>query len=345
MTVDAVRAGLRAWRRSSWTSSTAPPGAPRRLPAPRPPARRLRARVRCRGGRARRIGSPPMILAIDQGTTGTTCLVFDEQARLRRARLPRVHAALPAARAGWSTTRPRSGRCRARSRDEALDGRRRRAPATSARSASPTSARRSSPGTSAPASRCTARSSGRTAARPRAATSCARRASRSWCASAPGLVIDPYFSGHEDRVAAARTSTGLRERARAGRRALRDDRRLARLQAHRPRGDRLLERVAHDAVRHPRAALGRRAVRRCSACRRRRCPRRSPSAQVLGETDPDAFFGAARAARRHGRRPAGGAVRAGLPSSPGLGKNTYGTGSFVLQNAGRAAAAGRAPGC
>ena len=74
----------------------------RRLPAPRPPAADfLRVYV------SRRLGSgrfAPMILAIDQGTTGTTCLVFDEQARLRRPRLPRVHAALPAARAGWSTT-------------------------------------------------------------------------------------------------------------------------------------------------------------------------------------------------------------------------------------------------
>jgi hypothetical protein len=38
---------------------------------------------------------------------------------------------------------------------------------------------------------------------------------------------------------------------------------------------------------------------------------------------------ACRSARRHGRRPAGGAVRPGLPR-PGLAKNTYGTGCFLL---------------
>ena len=41
-----------------------------------------------------------MLLAIDQGTTGTTCLVFDLRGRAARARLPRVHPALPAAGLG-----------------------------------------------------------------------------------------------------------------------------------------------------------------------------------------------------------------------------------------------------
>ena len=54
--------------------------------------------------------APAVILAIDQGTTGTTCLVFDDEGAGRRPRLRRVRAALPAARAGSSTTPPRSGR-------------------------------------------------------------------------------------------------------------------------------------------------------------------------------------------------------------------------------------------
>ena len=42
-------------------------------------------------------------------------------------------------------------------------------------------------------------------------------------------------------------------------------------------------------------------------------PEAAPSASVLGETDPDAFLGARVPRRRHGGRPAGGAVRPGLP--------------------------------
>src|SRR5262249_61129912 len=39
------------------------------------------AAERSRGGRSRRLAGE-MILAIDQGTTGTTCLVFDDRAEL-----------------------------------------------------------------------------------------------------------------------------------------------------------------------------------------------------------------------------------------------------------------------
>ena len=134
-----------------------------------------------------------MILAIDQGTTGTTCLVFDEQARLRSRAYREFTQHFP--RPGWvehdadeiwevaravahealgSAGIPRAGRCPP--------------------SGSPTSARPSSPGTNEPARPCTTRSCGRTAARPSAATSCARRGSR-LVRERTGLVIDPYFSG------------------------------------------------------------------------------------------------------------------------------------------------------
>ena len=56
-----------------------------------------------------------MILAIDQGTTGTTCLVFDERGRADRPRLPRVRAALPAARLGRARRRRDLGGDAARS--------------------------------------------------------------------------------------------------------------------------------------------------------------------------------------------------------------------------------------
>ena len=125
-----------------------------------------------------------MILAIDQGTTGTTCLVFDRDGPDPRPRLQRVPPALPAAGLGRARRErdlggDQAGRlARARRRQ----GRLRRA---STRSGSPTSARPSSPGTRRPASRSTTRSSGRTGAPRRAATSCARRATRSSSASAP----------------------------------------------------------------------------------------------------------------------------------------------------------------
>ena len=62
-------------------------------------------------------------------------------------------------------------------------------------------------------------------------------------------------------------------------------------------------------------------------------PQAAPSAHVFGETDPDAFLGArVRLAGMAGDQQAALFGQACL--EPGLGKNTYGTGSFVLQNAG-----------
>ena len=63
-------------------------------------------------------------------------------------------------------------------------------------------------------------------------------------------------------------------------------------------------------------------------------PEAAPSAAVLGETDPDAFLGArVPVAGMAGDQQAALFGQACL--EPGLGKNTYGTGSFVLQNAGQ----------
>ena len=87
------------------------------------------------------------------------------------------------------------------------------------------------------------------------------------------------------------------------------------LQAHRPGGHRLLERVAHDAVRHRHAALGATSCATRSACRSRRFPKPAPSAAGARRDRPGRLHRSARAGRRHGRRPAGGAVRAGLPAS------------------------------
>ena len=62
-------------------------------------------------------------------------------------------------------------------------------------------------------------------------------------------------------------------------------------------------------------------------------PEAAPSAGVIGETDPDVFLGAkVPVAGMAGDQQAALFGQACL--DPGLGKNTYGTGSFVLQNAG-----------
>ena len=96
----------------------------------------------------------------------------------------------------------------------------------------------------------------------------------------------------------------------AGARVLRHDRLVAAVQAHRPPRDRLLERVAHAAVRHPQAAPGTRSCASCSACRPRRCPSRCRAPTSYGETSE--FGGSVPVAGIAGR-PAGGPLRPGLP--------------------------------
>ena len=185
MTVDAVRAGYRVAEVELDLEHRATGRTLGGFVHRGAPAARLRPRVVGR----REIALRAVILAIDQGTTGTTCLVFDGEAGSGAA--PTASSASTSrARAGSSTTRPRSGtspggspRTRSPTRGPT--------PGASTRSGSPTSARPSSPGTPTPASRSTTRSSGRTGAPRRAATSCARPGTRSWSASAPGSCSTP----------------------------------------------------------------------------------------------------------------------------------------------------------
>ena len=82
-----------------------------------------------------------------------------------------------------------------------------------------------------------------------------------------------------------------------------------------------------------RGALGPASCSSCSGSRAQRCPGRRPSCGPIGTTRADALHG-------HEVPVAGvaGDQQAALFGQacvdPGLGKNTYGTGSFVLQNAG-----------
>ena len=126
-----------------------------------------------------------------------------------------------------------------------------------------------------------------------------------------------------------------RARAGRGRRAgVRHDRQLAGLEAHERRDPRHRrdQRVAHDALQHPHAAVGRRPAeaaaragqhaaarsgrraRSTAACRRRSVSGDVPIAGIAGDQQA-ALFGQ-------------------MCVSPGLAKNTYGTGCFMLQNTG-----------
>ena len=146
----------------------------------------------------------PSILALDQGTTGSTALVVHQDGQRARPRLPRVHPVLSPSPAGSSTIPRRS--CGSRSRRCA-----RRWPARASdprASASPTSARPSCSGTGAtlaPVGR--ARSSGRTAA---PATRC-RELRESGAETTAPRAHRPrgrsLLLRHQARVAAARPAT------------------------------------------------------------------------------------------------------------------------------------------
>ena len=259
-----------------------------------------------------------MILAIDQGTTGTTCLVVDEDLRVRRPRLRRAAAALPAAGLGRARSRRRSGqsvlaagRADARASAQALDA----IGITNQRETTVLWDRRRA----GPWHR---RSSGRTGGRPSAAASSPADLLR----ERTGLVPDPYFSatklrgcsrehGGPRRSRSARSTAGSSGSSPA---------------ATRPR-DRRDERLAHAA--------------------RRRCATLDWDDELLELFGVDRSAAAARSSARPSRsrrgascsaracrsrdrrRPAGGALRTGLPAA-GDGKATYGTGTFVLVHTG-----------
>ena len=109
---------------------------------------------------------------------------------------------------------------------------------------------------------------------------------------------------------------------------------LAGVEADRRRGarHRAVQRQPHDALRHRRAAMEHGAVRAARRARSTRCPR-------CGRRSATSAHVAGSAARRHARSPASSATSrrrssARPASSPGMAKNTYGTGCFVLANVG-----------
>ena len=147
-----------------------------------------------------RVTAAPVILALDQGTTGHDRIVFDAEGRPAGRAYSEFGQHFP--RPGWvEHDAPRSGTSRARSAREALDAAgRRRSPRWRA-SASPTSARPSSPGTATtgePLHRALVWQDRRTAER---CDELREAGHEPLVRERTGLVLDPYFSGHQDRVA------------------------------------------------------------------------------------------------------------------------------------------------
>ena len=270
-----------------------------------------------------------MILAIDQGTTGTTCLVFDEQAR-RRSRAYREftqHFPRPGwvehdADEIWEVSRAvaheslaAAGIPPAGVRAVGITNQRETVVAWDAR-------------TGAPLHRAIVWQDRRTAGR---CDELRAAGLEGLVRERTGLVIDPYFSG--TKIAwLLECVPGLRERAARGEvcfgtidawlslkltgRAVTDWTNASRTMLFDIRALRWDEELC-EAVGVPIAAL----------------PEPVPSAQVVADTDPDAFIGVrAPLAGMAGDQQAALFGQAAL--DPGLGKNTYGTGSFVLQNAG-----------
>src|ERR1044072_5741480 len=79
----------RGWRGKLDPDGPAPRRHGCRLRSPRTPTRRHRARIRF----------SPVILAIDQGTSGTTCIVFDEHGGVRGRAYSEFEQHFP--RPGW----------------------------------------------------------------------------------------------------------------------------------------------------------------------------------------------------------------------------------------------------
>ena len=271
-----------------------------------------------------------MILAIDQGTTGTTCLVVDEQAARGRARLPRDPAVLP--RAGAGRARPR-GDLGERRADRSRRARRSRDPR-----GRPGSDRDHEPArddgrlgaghhaTGASGDRVAGPADGRAVhVAPRGARAPAHRArTRS------------VLLGHEARVD-PRAHGGA-----AGRAGVRDDRCVARVEADRRRGarHRRHERVADDAPRPRIGSLGRRAAR---AVRGR--PRGAPDGRgLVGRRRRGVAPRRPRAGGRDRGRPAGSALRTGLLCGRGRRRRPTGRGRSCSSPSARIPA-NRSTGC
>ncbi len=275
-----------------------------------------------------------MILAIDQGTTGTTCIVFDERAEPvgRAYREFRQHFPQPGwvehdAREIWEVTQAVAGEAlrEAGIRDGELAA------------VGITNQRETvcvwDPSTGEPLHRAIVWQDRRTAARCeelRAAGSEALIRERT------GLVLDPYFSATKIEWLLEHVE-GLRERAAAGRASFGT---VDSWLIYKLTGEHLTDvsNASRTMLYDIRAGRWDPELLELFGVPERALPAVGPSAGELART---------RAATLHGHAvPLAGVAgdqQAALfgqgGSDPGMGKNTYGTGSFVLLNAGYAAPA------
>jgi glycerol kinase len=270
-----------------------------------------------------------MILAIDQGTTGTTCLVFDDEAKLRsRAyreftqHFPRPGWVEHDAEEIWEKTKAVA--------HEAL--RSAGIPAGRVAAVGVTNQRETvvawDTRTGAPLHNAIVWQDRRTAER---CDELREQGFEALVRQRTGLVVDPYFSGTKIEWL-LRSVPGLRERADRG------EVRFGTIDAW--LAHKLTGRDVTDWTNASRTMLfdiqtlgwdGE--LCETLGVSPATLPEPVPSAQVVADTDPDAFVGiAAPLAGMAGDQQA--ALFGQAAVEPGLGKNTYGTGSFVLQNAG-----------
>ena len=279
----------------------------------------------------------PYILALDQGTTSSRAIVFDHDGAIRRGRAEGVHADLSAARLGRA--RPagdlghadrasrsrRSAARRLRPRDIAAIG------ITNQRETTIVWDRET--GRADPQRHRLAGPPHRGVLRP--AQGRRARGARSANDRAGDRRL---FLRHEARAGSSTTCPARAQRAERGELAFGTVDSLARLEADRRRHarHRRQQRVAHDAVQHPHAGAG-----TTSCC------------ELLRRAASDAARGALleRGLRRRRdrasalptcRSPASPAISrrrssARRASTPGMAKNTYGTGCFLLMNTGTTA--------
>ena len=258
-----------------------------------------------------------MILAVDQGTTGTTCLVVDEDLRVLGRGYRELAQHFP--RPGWVEHDPEQ--IWQSVLDSAADARGRGHRGRRPDDVGITNQRETTVlwdrATGAPVAPAIVWQDRRTAER-------CRELDPELIRSRTGLVPDPYFS-------ATKLEWLLREHP-ARRARVRNRRCVARVEADGRRGarDRRHERVAHDARVARDARLGRRAARRSSASTVRSCRGSSAPSEVVGEGE---LLGATVTIRGIAGDQQAALYGQGCHRA-GEGKATYGTGSFVLVHTG-----------